>query len=98
MHVRRDPDAPFPTPHQHVLGGEPGREPGRVVGQEAHVAGALGVRLGYQSLFLQDSEVGLTGGAGFRGTLDGLRYHVDYAWADQGRLEDTHRFSFGLLF
>ena len=31
-------------------------------------------------------------------TVDGVRYHVDYAWADQGRLEDTHRFSFGLLF
>ena len=56
------------------------------------------VRLGYQSLFLEDSEVGLTGGAGFRGTLDDLRYHIDYAWADQGRLEDTHRFTFGLLF
>ncbi len=59
---------------------------------------ALGVRVGYQSLFLQDSEVGLTAGAGCRGTLDGLHYHVDYGWADQGRLGDSHRFSFGLLF
>jgi hypothetical protein len=68
------------------------------LGAEVTFRDALGIRLGYQSLFLQDSEVGLTGGAGFRGSLDGLRYHVDYAWADQGRLEDTHRFSFGLLF
>jgi hypothetical protein len=68
------------------------------LGAELTFREALGVRLGYQSLFLQDSEVGLTGGAGFRGSLDGLRYHVDYAWADQGRLEDTHRFSFGILF
>ena len=42
--------------------------------------------------------MGLTAGVGFRGSLDALRYHVDYAWADQGRLEDTHRLSFGLLF
>jgi hypothetical protein len=68
------------------------------LGAELTFRDALGIRLGYQSMFLQDSEVGLTGGAGFRGSLDGLRYHVDYAWADQGRLEDTHRFSFGLLF
>jgi hypothetical protein len=68
------------------------------LGAEVTFREALGVRVGYQSMFLQDSEVGLTGGAGFRGSLDGLRYHVDYAWANQGRLEDTHRFSFGILF
>jgi hypothetical protein len=68
------------------------------LGAELTFRDALGIRLGYQSLFLQDSEVGLTGGAGFRSSFDGLRYHVDYAWADQGRLEDTHRFSFGILF
>lgn len=68
------------------------------LGGELTFRDALAVRLGYQSLFLQDSEVGLTGGLGFKSSLDGLRYHVDYAWADQGRLEDTHRFSFGLLF
>ena len=68
------------------------------LGAELTLRDALGIRLGYQSLFLQDSEVGLTGGAGFRSSFDGLRYHVDYAWADQGRLEDTHRFSFGILF
>ena len=67
-------------------------------GAEVVFRDALGVRVGYQSLFLQDSEVGLTGGAGFRGTLDALHYHVDYGWADQGRLDATHRFSFGLLF
>lgn len=68
------------------------------LGTELTFRDAVSVRLGWQSLFLEDSEVGLTGGAGFRGTLDGLHYHVDYGWADQGRLEDTHRFSFGLLF
>ncbi len=68
------------------------------LGAELTFRDAMGLRVGYQSMFLQDSEVGLTAGAGFHGTLDGLRFHVDYAWADQGRLEDTHRFSFGLLF
>jgi hypothetical protein len=67
-------------------------------GSELLFRDSFAVRLGWQSLFLQDTEVGLTGGAGFRSSLDNIRYHVDYAWADQGRLEDTHRFSFGLLF
>ncbi len=68
------------------------------LGSELMFRDSFAVRLGWQSMFLQDSEVGLTGGAGFRSSLENLRYHVDYAWADQGRLEDTHRFSFGLLF
>ncbi len=67
-------------------------------GAELTLRDQVAVRTGYQSLFLQDSEVGLTAGIGFRSALDGVRYHVDYGWADQGRLEDTHRFSFGLLF
>lgn len=67
-------------------------------GGEATFRGLFSLRLGWQSLFLKDTEVGLTAGAGARGTLDEVRYHVDYAWADQGRLEDTHRFSFGILF
>jgi hypothetical protein len=67
-------------------------------GAEVLLRDALGIRVGYQSLFLRDSEVGLTAGAGFKSSLDGVRYHVDYAWADQGRLDGTHRFSFGLLF
>jgi hypothetical protein len=68
------------------------------LGAEATLRDRLGLRLGWQSLFLEDSEVGLTAGAGVRGAFDDLRYHVDYAWADHGRLEDTHRISFGILF
>jgi hypothetical protein len=68
------------------------------LGAEATFRDALSLRAGWQGLFLEDSEVGLTAGAGFRSTLDGVRYHVDYAWADQGRLDDTHRFSFGITF
>ena len=68
------------------------------LGAELLLRRALGVRFGWQGLFLQDTEVGLTAGAGLRGRFDDLQYHVDYGWADQGRLEDTHRFSFGILF
>jgi hypothetical protein len=68
------------------------------LGAEATFRDALSLRAGWQGLFLEDSEVGLTAGAGFRGTLDGVKYHIDYAWADQGRLDDTQRFSFGILF
>ena len=68
------------------------------VGAEATFRDALSLRAGWQGLFLQDSEVGLTAGAGFRGVLDSVHYHVDYAWADQGRLDNTQRFSFGIVF
>lgn len=67
-------------------------------GAELMLRNQVALRAGYQSLFMQDSEVGLTGGVGFKSAVEGVRYHVDYGWADQGRLEDTHRFSFGLLF
>lgn len=68
------------------------------LGAELLLRNSFGVRAGWQGLFLKDAEGGLTAGAGFRSSYDDLKYHVDYGWADQGRLEDTHRFSFGILF
>jgi hypothetical protein len=59
---------------------------------------AVALRLGYQNLFLEDSEVGLTFGAGVGGKLDVYRYRLDYAWADHGRLGSTQRFSLDLDF
>jgi len=61
---------------------------------------AFSVRAGYQNLFQQDSEVGLTLGAGLKGKLDGhgRAYAIDYAWANQGRLNDTHRVTLALHF
>jgi hypothetical protein len=59
----------------------------------------LALRLGYQNLFMDDSEVGLTAGAGVRYWFDdrnGVMF--DYAWADHGRLEQTHRITVGVLF
>jgi hypothetical protein len=59
---------------------------------------AFALRWGWQNAFQQDTETGLTLGAGFRSTRERNGYHVDYGWADQGRLGNSHRFSFGLAF
>ena len=56
------------------------------------------LRAGYQNAFQQDSEEGLTAGGGVQGKIDVYAYHLDYAWADEGRLGSTHRFSLGLKF
>lgn len=58
----------------------------------------IALRGGYQDLFLEDSEVGLTAGLGVRGRLQGYRFDFDYAWADYGRLLETHRVTFALAF
>jgi hypothetical protein len=56
------------------------------------------LRGGYQNLFLTDSEVGLTLGAGLRYDTQSFVLSVDYGWADQGRLEKTQRLTLGLSF
>ncbi len=58
----------------------------------------LFLRGGYQNLFMQDSEVGLTLGAGLQYTLDVYTVNFDYGWADHGRLKETHRFTLGITF
>lgn len=57
------------------------------------------LRGGYRDLLLTDSEGGLTLGAGVNVPYSG-NYNVrfDYAWADYGRLNDTHRFTLSLGF
>jgi len=67
-------------------------------GTELELRKMLALRAGYQNLFLQDSEVGPTLGAGILGERPSFHYRVDYAWADQGRLGSSHRFSLGLRF
>lgn len=59
---------------------------------------AFALRGGYQNLFLEDSEVGLTLGAGLSGALEASRFKLDYAWAEHGRLGSTQRFSLGVAF
>lgn len=56
------------------------------------------LRAGYQNLFLKDSEVGLTLGAGIQYQLDNMNLFVDYAWLNNGRLEYTQKLSLGVTF
>lgn len=58
----------------------------------------LSARAGYQHLFLEDSEVGLTLGAGLQYEASGLGFHFDYAWNEYGLLGNAQRFSLGLSF
>ena len=62
-------------------------------GAEYSLKDRLAVRAGYQNLFLRDSEVGLTLGAGLKARYESVTYRFDYAWADQGRLGSSHRFT-----
>ncbi len=56
------------------------------------------LRAGYQNLWQQDSEVGLTLGAGVRYASPDFLVTFDYGWADQGRLTQSHRFTLGVTF
>ncbi len=67
-------------------------------GAEATYRDLVAVRAGYQSLFKEDSEEGLTLGMGLKGRLETFDYRLDYAWADYGRLGDTHRLTLGFGF
>jgi len=56
-------------------------------------------RLGYKSLFLRDSEQGLTVGGGLKyGITDQLDLMVNYGWADYGRLNNVQFFDLGITF
>lgn len=57
------------------------------------------VRGGYKSLFLQDSEQGLTLGAGLKYEVSpGFNVQVNYGYADYGRLKDIQYFDLGITF
>ena len=58
----------------------------------------LAFRAGYQSLFQEDSELGLTLGAGLRASLGGVEFRVDYGWASHEHLSETHRTTVVLAF
>jgi long-subunit fatty acid transport protein len=68
------------------------------IGGEYSFMDMFAVRAGWQNLFLQDSEVGLTFGAGLQYQLAEFRLSVDYGWADYGRLNKVNRFTVGFLF
>jgi hypothetical protein len=67
-------------------------------GSELLLSNRFAVRLGWQNAFLTDAEVGLTAGTGVRGKYENIPYHVDYAWADHGRLGNVSRLTLGFGF
>ena len=59
---------------------------------------ALALRIGAQNVGQEDAESGLTLGAGLGGDIGARRFSCDYAWADFGRLMETHRLTFVVSF
>ncbi len=67
------------------------------VGFEAKVFDVFYLRGGYQSLFSDTAENGLTLGAGINyKVLDVATFIVDYSWSDWGVLSSVNRFSIGI--
>jgi hypothetical protein len=58
----------------------------------------LAFRLGYQNLFQDDSELGLTAGAGLRSGIGDNALGLDYAWGAHEHLDATHRVTLVLEF
>jgi hypothetical protein len=67
-------------------------------GAEWRFRNMIFLRSGYQKMFEQDSEVGLTLGFGLAYELFDFDMRFDYAWADHGRLGASQRFTVGLGF
>ena len=68
-------------------------------GMEYDFRDLIDLRVGYRNLFEVDGEQGLTFGAGLQLRIDqSLRVSFDYAYADFGRLEETHWITFNLSF
>lgn len=67
-------------------------------GAEWRFRNMIFLRSGYQKLFEEDSEVGLTLGFGLQYELFDYDLRFDYAWADHGRLGASQRFTLGLAF
>ncbi len=67
------------------------------VGLEAKIFDVFYLRGGYQSLFSDTAENGLTLGAGINyRILDIATFVVDYSWSDWGVLSSVNRFSIGI--
>lgn len=68
-------------------------------GMEYSFRDLLALRLGYRNRFETDGEQGLTWGVGLNMRIDRTtRASFDYAYADFGRLEQTHWYTFNLTF
>ena len=68
-------------------------------GTEYSFRDLIAIRFGYRRLFEPDGEQGLTAGASLQLQVDrSLRASFDYAYADFGRLTQTHWFTVNLSF
>ncbi|MFZ2322695.1 MAG: PorV/PorQ family protein [Ignavibacteriaceae bacterium] len=69
------------------------------IGGEWSFLNTFAIRGGYRDLFLEDLEGGLVLGAGVKvGFSETSIISFDYAWADYGKLNKTHRFTVGIHF
>jgi len=67
------------------------------VGMEAKIFNAFYLRGGYQALFSDAAQNGLTFGAGINyKILDVATFILDYSWSDWGVLSSVNRFSIGI--
>jgi hypothetical protein len=68
------------------------------LGVEWEFLQTLMLRGGYQDLFQQDSETGLTLGVGVHYATDAGQLSFDYGWVDHGRLEKVNMLTLGVSF
>ncbi len=70
------------------------------IGTEFALGGLVFLRGGYQSLFLDNVDGGLSFGAGIKANMlfNDATIKADYAFREMGRLENVHVFSFGVDF
>jgi hypothetical protein len=67
-------------------------------GVEVGLRNILFLRGGYKALFMDNSEQGLTLGAGLRYDAVGTNIKLDFGWADYGRLESVQFVSFSIRY
>ena len=68
------------------------------LGAEWTYSDLLAVRAGYQNLFQEDAEGGLTLGGGLRYEVARTAVRFDYAWNSFGRVGNAQRFTVGFSF
>lgn len=68
------------------------------VGGEFGFSDILFIRGGYNSLFKEDAEEGLTAGIGLQYSLGGLMVRADYSYMDFGRFDEISRYALTIGF
>ncbi len=68
------------------------------VGGEWTFMDLLSLRGGYQHLFQEDSQTGLTLGGGLKYDVSQFGFRIDYGWNSYGLIGDVQRFTVGFAF